>query len=46
MLSVFKFFSDGHPDYKMARFRTEWAELSDEDKANLKNGIADGSFNY
>jgi len=46
MLVVFKFFNEGDASYKMAKFRTEWAELSDKDKADLKSGIVDGSFNY
>jgi hypothetical protein len=46
MLKVFKFLSDGYPEYKMAQFRTDWQELSDESKAQLKTGIEDGTFNY
>lgn len=46
MLAVFKFFSAGYPEYKMTDFRKDWAELTDEDKTQLKAGIADGSFNY
>jgi hypothetical protein len=46
MLVVFKFFSDGDASYKMAKFRAEWNELTDEEKAQLKTGVVDGSFNY
>lgn len=46
MLAVFKFFSEGYPEYKMTKFRADWALLTDQDKADLKNGIADGTLNY
>lgn len=46
MLKVFKFLSDGYPQYKMSQFRAEWAELSDESKAQIKAGVEDGTFNY
>lgn len=46
MLAVFKFFAEGHPEYKMVQFRKEWGELTDLDKTQLKDGIADGSLNY
>lgn len=46
MLAVFKFFAEGYPSYKLAKFRTEWSELTDADKTQLKQGVADGSFTY
>jgi hypothetical protein len=46
MLKVFKFLSDGYPEYKMAQFRSDWQALSDESKAQLKQGIEDGTFDY
>lgn len=27
-------------------FRTEWAELSDEEKAQIREGIENGSYTY
>ncbi len=30
----------------IAKFRVEWAELTDQDKADLKQGIGDGTFTY
>ena len=29
-----------------ATFMREWKELSDEDKADLKKGVGDGTFTY
>lgn len=46
MLKVFRFLADGYPEYKMSRFRADWAELSDEDKTQIKAGVEDGTFNY
>lgn len=46
MLKVFKFLSAGYPEYKMSQFRTEWSELSDESKAQLKAGIEDETYTY
>ena len=41
MVGVMKFF-----DIKAGQFRTEWAELSETDKAQLKAGIENGSLTY
>ncbi len=45
MSAVWQYFKDV-PGLKMAQFRDEWAQLSDEDKTALKTGVADGSFTY
>jgi len=31
---------------KLGEFRTEWAELSPEDKAQIREGIESGSLTY
>jgi hypothetical protein len=31
---------------KPGEFREEWAQLTDQDKTDLKNGIGDGSLTY
>ncbi len=31
---------------KLADFSKDWKELTDEDKEQLRTGIADGTFNY
>lgn len=41
MLSVMKFFG-----LKAAEFKPEWNELSDDAKAELKAGVANGSLTY
>lgn len=47
MSDVFNYFSDGKTnDYKMSQFRTDWAGLTDQDKADLKRGIGDGTLTY
>lgn len=46
MLAVFKFFSDGYPEYKLAKFRGEWGQLDDKSKEQLKAGVANGTLNY
>lgn len=46
MLKVFKFLSDGYPEYKMVHFRADWQKLTDEDKEQLKTGIENGTFDY
>jgi hypothetical protein len=45
MSEVYKYFERG-TDYKMVAFRKDWAKLTDQDKADLRNGIGDGTFNY
>ncbi len=42
MVDVMRFF--GYEN--AAQFRKDWAQLSDQDKADLKAGIADGSLTY
>jgi hypothetical protein len=32
--------------YRLADFRDEWAGLSDQDKAQLRQGVADGTLTY
>ena len=46
MLAVYKFLSDGYSDYKLAQFRTEWAELDNKSKEQLKTGINDETYTY
>jgi hypothetical protein len=46
MLKVYKFLSEGYPEYKLAKFRAEWNELSDKSKTQLRDGIEDGTLNY
>lgn len=47
MTEVFKYFSeDKTNDYRLAQFRKEWGELTEQDKADLKWGIGDGSLTY
>lgn len=45
MSDVYRYFAEG-TDYKMVDFRKDWVQLTDQDKADLKNGIEDGTFNY
>ena len=42
MVDVMKYF-DIKP---IGKFREEWAELSDQDKRDLKEGIENGSLTY
>ena len=42
---VFKFFK-GDTSYNMSTFRTDWAALSAKDKAEIKEGIGNGTLNY
>lgn len=30
----------------VSQFKSEWSKLTDQDKANLKAGIGDGSLTY
>jgi len=32
--------------YPIAKFRANWATLSDTDKADLRDGLSDGTFDY
>ena len=41
MVDVMKFF-----DIKAGQFRLEWAELSQQDKDELKSGIDNGTLTY
>ena len=45
MAEVFRYFAQG-TDYKMSQFRTDWADLTDKDKADLRKGIGNGTLNY
>lgn len=55
MLKVYAFLSDKHTaengkvvtnGYSISQFRKEWAELSDESKAQLKDGVENGTLTY
>lgn len=50
LAQVHKFFAaktdPSSKDYSLAQFRAEWARLSDTDKAQLREGIGDETFNY
>lgn len=47
MSDIFKYFSDNKTNsYTMSDFRADWAKLTDQDKADLKQGLSDGSLNY
>ena len=41
MVEVMRFFG-----MQIATFRKEWEKLTDQDKAQLKRGIGDGTLNY
>jgi len=41
MAAIAKFFA-----IPLAKFRAEWSELSEQDKADLKAGMTDGSLTY
>jgi len=41
MAEICKFFG-----MKLPQFRAEWSKLSDQDKADLKKGIGNGSLTY
>lgn len=32
--------------YRISDFRADWSRLSDQDKADLKQGLQDGTFTY
>jgi hypothetical protein len=34
------------PGETLKDFRDQWERLSDKDKADLKNGLGDGTLNY
>jgi len=44
VMRFFDFTEDGKQN--VAKFRKEWAELSDEDKAAIKTGIGNGTLSY
>jgi hypothetical protein len=47
MLDVFHYFSENKTnDYRLANFKADWSKLTDQDKADLKQGIGDRTFNY
>lgn len=47
MLDVFNYFSDNKTNgYKIGQFRTDWKELTAQDKEDLKTGITNGTFDY
>ncbi|HEY1645716.1 MAG TPA: hypothetical protein VGF75_05075 [Candidatus Saccharimonadales bacterium] len=41
LVDTMKFF-----DMSSAEYRTEWAELTDQDKAEIREGIGNGSLTY
>lgn len=47
---IMAFFNEGlavdDPRNKPTRFASEWKALSDQDKAELKAGLSDGSLSY
>jgi hypothetical protein len=47
MLDVFNYMSDNKTNgYKLASFKADWSKLTDQDKADLKAGIGDGTLTY
>lgn len=41
------FLGDADPkSYTLAKFRSDWSELTDGDKTQLREGIGNGSFTY
>jgi hypothetical protein len=47
MLDVFNYMSDNKSNgYKLATFKNDWSNLTDQDKADLKAGIGDGTLTY
>ncbi len=44
LVDVMHFF--GFEKSEIGKFRREWNELSDEEKAQFKKGIGDGSLTY
>ena len=41
MAAIAKFFA-----IPLGQFRAEWADLSEQDKADLKKGMSDGTYTY
>lgn len=41
---VFKFFKETYA--KMTDFKADWDKLTEQDKADLEKGIADGTLTY
>jgi len=50
LAEVHKFFAQkvdpNSPDYSLAKFRSEWSHLTVEDKAQIRDGIGDGTLTY
>lgn len=46
LADTYKYFKGADKDYTLARFRKEWNALTDKDKAQIRQGLADGSYNY
>lgn len=47
LAEVYNYFADTYKGRGgMKQFREDWNELTDNDKADLKKGIGDGTFNY
>jgi len=44
LMEVYRFFK--RPEDTIASFGVEWRALTDQDRKDLKSGLADGSLNY
>lgn len=44
--TVAEFFMDKSKGDTLSKFSTEWKELDDKSKVQIKAGIGDGSLNY
>jgi hypothetical protein len=46
LTQVHKYFQGEDKDYNLAKFRAQWAELSNDDKTQLREGIGNGTLTY
>ena len=46
LAQVHKFFDSDEAPYSLAKFRTDWKNLTDADKADIKAGLTNGSLSY
>lgn len=47
MAEVWRYFADGDTkSFPLGKFREEWAELTDTDKAQLRAGVGNGTLTY
>lgn len=42
--AVWQYFKDTYPN--MAAFKADWERLTEQDKADLRTGISDGTLTY